>query len=69
MKDALDAGRVIICSMGPGDFTAGGHFVVVYGYDSQGFLINDSNCVARSRQRWSFNRLEKQIKHMWSYGV
>ncbi|MCI9336436.1 MAG: hypothetical protein HFH93_02665 [Lachnospiraceae bacterium] len=69
MKDALDRGSVIICSMGPGDFTAGGHFVVIYGYDSKGFLINDSNCVARSRQRWDFARLEWQIKHMWVYGI
>ncbi|MBO5283488.1 MAG: C39 family peptidase, partial [Lachnospiraceae bacterium] len=33
MKAALDQGGILICSMGPGDFTAGGHFVVVYGYD------------------------------------
>ena len=49
------------------DFTAGGHFIVVYGYDSGGFYINDSNCVARSREKWEFRRLEWQIKHMWVY--
>ena len=67
MKDVLDEGGVIICSMGPGDFTAGGHFIVVYGYDSGGFYINDSNCVARSREKWDYGRLEWQIKHMWVY--
>lgn len=67
MKDALDRGCVIICSMSEGDFTAGGHFIVIYGYDSKGFLINDSNCVARSRKTWDFSRLEWQIKHMWIY--
>ncbi|MCM1057680.1 MAG: C39 family peptidase [Firmicutes bacterium] len=65
MKTALDDGGVIILSMGPGDFTAAGHFIVVYGYDRNGFLVNDPNCVARSRVQWKFTELEKQIKHMW----
>lgn len=67
MKEALDEGAVIILSMGPGDFTAAGHFIVVYGYDREGFLVNDSNCVARSRVKWSYSELEKQIKHMWVF--
>lgn len=67
MKAALDQGGILICSMGPGDFTAGGHFVVVYGYDQEGFLINDPNCVARSRQNWSYDRIDRQIKHLWVF--
>ncbi len=65
MEQALEAGDVILCSMGPGDFTIGGHFVVIYGYDGEGFLINDPNCVARSRQSWSFETLEPQMKHIF----
>lgn len=67
MKEALDQGSIIICSMKSGDFTDGGHFVVVYGYDENGFFINDSNCVARSREKWDFGRLKKQIKNIWVY--
>lgn len=67
MKAALDQGAVLICSMGPGDFTAGGHFIVIYDYDKDGFLINDSNCVARSRQSWSFDQLSRQMKHLWIF--
>lgn len=68
MKAALDSGSVIICSMGPGDFTAAGHFIVIYGYDKTGFLVNDPNCVARSRQTWSFADLKGQIKNIWVLG-
>ena len=68
MEQALDNGQVIICSMGPGDFTIGGHFIVVYGYDEEGFLLNDPNCVARSREHWTWEQLKDQIKHIWIFG-
>lgn len=68
LEAALDQGRVIICSMRPGDFTAAGHFVVIYGYDEEGFMINDPNCVARSRKRWSYEDIADQIKHIWVLG-
>lgn len=67
MKAKLDQGQILIVSLGAGDFTVNGHFVVVYGYDEDGFLINDPNCVARSRQSWSYSRLERQIKSIWSF--
>lgn len=67
MKAALDEGAVIMLSMGPGDFTAAGHFIVVYGYDRNGFLVNDPNCVARSRVQWSYSEMERQIKNMWVF--
>jgi len=67
-KNAVDDGKVIICSVGAGDFTVGGHFVVIYGYNEEGFFVNDPNCVARSRKRWDFEELEDQIKHVWIIG-
>ncbi len=63
----LDKGAVIICSMGRGDFTASGHFIVIYGYDKDGFKVNDPNCVARSNRRWSFEEIQHQIKKIWAY--
>lgn len=69
MKQELDRGRVIICAMRPGDFTASGHFIVIYGYDKDGFLVSDPNCVARSKKSWPYERIRYQIKQLWALGV
>lgn len=69
MKSSLDAGHPIICSMGPGDFTTQGHFIVIYGYDASGFLVNDPNCISRSSQSWDFETLRGQIKNLWAYSA
>ncbi len=69
LKEELDKGSVIICSMKPGEFTAGGDFIVIYGYDSEGFLVNDPNCVARSRRRWTYDEIGRQIKNTWVYSA
>lgn len=68
LKQELDAGKVLICAMRQGDFTAAGHFIVIYGYDEEGFLVNDPNCVARSRKSWSFEQIGGQIKQVWALG-
>lgn len=67
LKAELDKGRFIICAMGPGDFTAAGHFVVLYDYDEEGFFINDPNSGARSAKKWSYDEISGQIKAIWSY--
>ncbi|MDE7330880.1 MAG: C39 family peptidase [Lachnospiraceae bacterium] len=67
MRAVLDNGGIIICAMGKGDFTLSGHYIVIYGYDNDGFMVNDPNCVARSGRRWTFSEIEKQIKSIWLY--
>lgn len=67
MKQALDDGKVIICSMRPGDFTSVGHFVMIYDYDENGFKLNDPNCIYRSSRYWTYRELSSQIRILWSY--
>lgn len=67
MKGALEQGDILICAMREGDFTAAGHFIVIYGYDEKGFMVNDPNCVARSRRRWTYDEIGDQIKCVWGY--
>ncbi len=67
MKNALDGGRPLICVLGPGDFTDEGHFIVVTGWDGDGFTVNDPNSVQRSGRHWTFSRLQGQILDLWAF--
>ena len=65
MKNALDSGALIILALGPGDFTSSGHFVVITGYDSCGFTVNDPNSPDNSAKHWTYDRLSPQISNLW----
>lgn len=67
MKQLLNQGGMIICAMRPGDFTTTGHFIVIYGYGQEGFLVNDPNSRERSGKTWSFSTLKSQIKNLWGF--
>ena len=67
IRATLDNGGVVICSVGRGEFTTSGHYILIYGYDSEGLIINDPNCVARSGKRWNFSDIRWQIKNIWAY--
>ena len=66
MKQALDDGKVIVCSMGPGDFTTEGHFILIRGYDGNGFYVNDPNRRSNSEKQWEFDTLRSQIRNLWA---
>lgn len=65
MKAELDAGGLIVCSMGPGDFTTKGHFILIRGYDEEGFYINDPNRRSTSGKVWDYKTLQPQIRNLW----
>lgn len=69
MKQYLDQGQPIICAMRAGDFTTAGHFIVLYDYDENGFMVNDPNSLERSSRRWDFDTLRYQIKNLWGYSL
>lgn len=66
MKSALDAGNLIVCSMRPGDFTTEGHYILIRGYDENGFYVNDPNRRSTSERQWDYDTLSPQIKNLWS---
>lgn len=68
LKAELDKGRYLICSVREGDFTSAGHFILIHGYDENGFKINDPKCVYRSRLSWTYKQIRNDIKATWSVG-
>lgn len=64
----LEKGRPIICSMRKGDFTYGGHFIVLAGATEDGRIkVNDPNSPWRSLILWDYERIEPQISGLWSF--
>ncbi len=69
MVSALEAGEPIICSMGPGDFTDTGHYIVITGYSDGAFTVNDPNSPERSARTWTFDQLNGQVRNLWAFSV
>lgn len=63
----LREGHPVICSMGPGDFTTQGHFIVLTGIRYDKIVVNDPNCRTRSAKLWDYETLQGQIKQLWAY--
>ncbi len=68
IRAILEEGSPIICSMGPGDFTTAGHFIVLTGVDGDGKIrVCDPNSRKRSEKTWELTKLMAQIKNLWAY--
>ncbi len=63
---SLEAGHPVICAMGPGDFTATGHFIVITGARDGYFTVNDPNSKANSEYLWQYAVIKDQIRNLWS---
>ena len=66
MVDAVEAGSPVILAMGKGDFTGSGHYIVLTGWDGEAFTVNDPNSRERSKQLWTYEQLEDQIRNIWA---
>lgn len=67
---ALKAGKVVICSVGEGDFTTQGHFIVIVGLNEDGtVMVNDPNNRTNCEKKWEIKRILDQAKSMWEVGV
>lgn len=70
--NALNEGKPVIASMGPGTFTKGGHLLVLRGVTSDGyFLVNDPNKANYNKYKTDkFNAkvVFAEAKNFWSFG-
>lgn len=66
----LTAETPMVASMGPGDFTYTGHFIVLTGIDASGNVtVNDPNSPTNSAKTWSVDTLVSQMKAVWKYSA
>ena len=65
----LEQDRPVVVSVGPGDFTEHGHYLLLVGYEDGLFRVNDPNSVIRSETLWSYEQLEPQIRNLWALWV
>lgn len=61
----LQDGYYLIACMGPGTWTRGGHFVVVWWKDGK-VRINDPNSKKTDRTNGDYNTFKKEVKYYWS---
>ncbi|WP_080797340.1 C39 family peptidase [Arabiibacter massiliensis] len=68
IRRALAAGSPVVCSVGPGDFTTTGHFIVLAGVDKDGRLVvRDPNSPERTAKAWDFDVVIGQCRALWAY--
>lgn len=67
LRAELLAGHPVIASVGPGDFTTEGHFIVLVGIDDNDQLaIRDPNSVERSNVTWDGAKVLSQCRSLWA---
>ena len=70
IRNTLSSGSPIICSVGEGDFTQSGHFIVLAGIAQDGsIIVNDPCSRINSEQTWELSRLMPQIKNLWAFSL
>lgn len=67
LMEELKAGHPVVCSVGPGDFTDKGHFIVLAGTEDGKIIVHDSFSKKNSEKRWDYEEFKDQIKVMWVY--
>lgn len=64
----LQSGYVVICNVGPGDFTDSGHFFVATGLADDGTVkINDPYSSVNSAKTWDATRIADQSIGMYAF--
>lgn len=63
VKNELKSGKWVIACMGPGNWTKGGHYVLVYGYNDGYVYINDPASKAANRVKSSWYTFKKEVKY------
>lgn len=62
----LAVGNLVVCLMGPGDFTTGtAQYIIICNKTENGYEIRDPGSPTRSSQEWQFETLASQMQGCW----
>ncbi len=67
VRDTLNSGKYIICSVGPGDFTKIGHFIVLVSYQDGQVEVRDPFNTEHTEKTWTYANIASQIVEMWTF--
>lgn len=68
LRQALEAGQVLVQDCDPGDFTEHGHFIVIVGIDENDQLeIRDPNSRRNTERKWDAQRVLDQHRNIWGF--
>lgn len=67
VQETLAGGGLIIANVGPGDFTANGHYLVIAGMKDGSLIINDPYSAVNSAQAWDMEQVLKQTKALYAF--
>ena len=65
LKSCLDAGGYVVCRMGKGYWTKGGHYICAWKYDKTYIYCNDPACKTRKKQK--ADQFVKERKDFWCF--
>ena len=66
LVNRLQKGIPVVLSVGPGDFTQNGHYIVLVGYKDGKIKVNDPFSKANSEKEYTYAQLEPQIRNLWA---
>lgn len=70
LRRELEDGKVVICNVSAGDFTTGGHYLVITSINDDGTLnVNDPYSAERSAKTWDVDQVVGQTKALFSYSL
>lgn len=67
VNETLNSGKLIICSVGPGDFTKIGHFIVLVSYKDGQVEVRDPFNTEHTERTWTYADIASQIVEMWTF--
>lgn len=71
VKQLVNNGHFVIAVMGPGNWTRGGHYVVLWRIKDGYVYINDPASTLSTRTKGSWSRFKNEVKYYWviDYGT